>query len=473
MERGLASSGVWAVGGEMQRPNFEVPISTGGLARQQGDSKTDVAEHGGTEDHGEGLARPQLQHPVEDTREGLTVKHPEPSPDSQTQSFEPSQAEHARSQQAPSSPSPEKYRDIEAVCGSPPHHVVFQLRLSNSSSSPSKSPGSAKLSQNGGLLVTGLLEQSQNGKPGDDGRRAPAWQEGTTSAPPLFGREEAPNPPANIADGQVPVLRAAENVCEEGGRETFQCVLKLGDVSERNTFCSTQMPLVDRRNEAVPDGETVQKDSGEVLPSDGQQSRRQGITGGEEKQPPGGQSLEPPLTYAGVWAHEPQWRGTASQLPSGNQSQSLVALKGGRDEGAEDFEETRSHSSGRGVHPGPIPPPSTPTCSSGGEDRRSGEGLLKGQSPDERDGREEVEHGVPAEQAGKASQDRGEASGTESGETDLVPETEEMDDDESEEGCAREKAAVAREPALMASPCRASESPAVSSSQPLSQSQVF
>jgi hypothetical protein len=458
----------------MQRPNFEVPISTGGLARQQGDSKTDVAEHGGTEDHGEGLARPQLQSPVEDTREGLAVKHPEPSPDSQSQSFEPSQAEHARSQQAPSSPSPEKYRENEAVCGSPPHHVAFQLRLSNSSSSPSKSPGSAKLSQNGGLLVTGLLEQSQNGKPGDDGGGAPAWQEGTTSAPPLGVRREAPTPPAIVSDGQMSVLRAAE---KEGGRETFKCVLELGDVSERNTFCATQMPLIDRRNEAVPDGETTQTESGEVRPSDGQQSRRQGITGGGEKQPPGGQSLEPPLTYAGVWAHEPQWRGTASQLPFGNQSQSLAALKGGRDEGAEDrvpdSEETRSHSSGRGVHPGPTSPPSSPTCSSGGEDRRSGEGLLKGQSPDEWDGREEVEHGVPAEQAGKVGQDRGEASGTESGETELVPETEEMDDDESEEGCAPEKAAVAHEPALMASPCRASESPAVSGSQPLSQSQVF
>jgi hypothetical protein len=472
----VASVGVWAGGREIQRPNFEVPISIGGPARQQGDSKADVAEHRGTEDDGKGLPCP-LQNPVEESREALAVKHPEPSPDSQTQSFEPSQAVHARSQHAPSCSSPEKYRDNEALCGSPPHHVTFQLRLSNSSSSPSKSPGSAKLSQNGGLLVTGLLEQSQNGKSGDDNGRAPAWQEGTTSAPPLGVRRETPTPPANIFDGQISVLRAAEKVCEEGGRESFKCVLKLGDVSEHNTFCATEMPLVDRCNEMVPDGETVGKEFGEVGPSDRQQLQRPVLTGGEEKQPSGGPSLEPPLTYAGVWAHEPQWRGTASQPPSGSQSQSLVALKEGKDEGAEDrvpdSDETRSHSSGRGVNPGPTPPPSSPTCSSGGGDRRSGEGLLKGQSPDEWAGREKVEHGVPAEQAGKASQDRGEASGTESGETELVPETEEMDDDESEEGCDRGKAAVAREPALMASPCRASESPAVSGSQPLSQSQVF
>ena len=63
--------------------------------------------------------------------------------------------------------------------------------------------------------------------------------------------------------------------------------------------------------------------------------------------------------------------------------------------------------------------------------------------------------------------------GSDSGETELVPETEEMEEETEEQGGeGQEWPSPTHERALSTSPCRASESPIVAGSQPLSQSQV-
>ena len=108
---------------------------------------------------------PLFRTPVE-TEAGREANSPGHTPSSQTQSLYQSQGEQAGSQRTPGSTSQvEKDAKTGGRLGSSPQSrsVAFQLRLSNSSSSLSKSPGSEKLSQTGALMETGLRGQGELG----------------------------------------------------------------------------------------------------------------------------------------------------------------------------------------------------------------------------------------------------------------------------------------------------------------------
>ncbi|GAQ82488.1 hypothetical protein KFL_001130070 [Klebsormidium nitens] len=526
---------------------------------------------------------------------------PEHSPGSQTQSLFQSQAEQAGSQRTPGSKlSPGKSGGNDGHHGSPPSNLAFQLRLSGSSSSPSKSPGSEKLSQTGGglLFENGLRKQSRVMAHSESGRAVleggtteleagtetlnqglgalgvelrsqserASWriatfsqsggsllEGGTTELEGGSGRTEGevarvagetvelaggtaggPEDGKGVWEGGTAQVESgiaglqSKSMAAEGGSaeiedgmtERERGITEMPSFAadgaaraasaEHNLLFETRHAHVGRGLEltegfvsrALNNGDrpAVEKSGGPEALRTGERisgalSRGRNVTAERKThdfdedaanagKKEGALSLavaanKRPPSYAGVRACEPEWRETASAArgkPS-NQSHSLPGGKAQADAvctaAVPDSEEGGSQSSGRGVDPGATPPPSSKSCSRDDLPERGGELLPKEGTSTGADrlmyNRASAAVGIGRE----ANSGDGAETASESGETELVPETEETEEETEEQGCGQEKASLGREPALTASPCRASESPGMSGSQPLSQSQVF
>lgn len=532
-----------------------------------------------------------LPDPVQSGQEpSQDATPPEHSPGSQTQSLFQSQAEQAVSQRTPGTDlPPEKSGRNDGLYGSPSPNVAFQLRLSGSSSSPSKSPGSEKLSQTGGGLLESvtLRGQSRVLAYGESGRATPdggtaELGNGTEALKQGGGLFE--NESRRLSEGARRVAESSGGGMEggmtemEGGTErlegklardaggmanmagglagsehgkgelkdgteqmeggtaglesrrleaeggtadfehgrakgergTAEVLLTAANGAEGAAFTGKKLlsesreAHVTRRVELteglllqvrrIVDKSAVEKAGAPGTLSTGQRISGALSRGRNDPADPGTQNnnekaadmeegqgalslpeaaAERSLSHAEVRGYELELQNPVfpvRELPANHQSEPFSG--GGKRSdvvppgAALDSEEGGTHSSGRGVNPGATPPPSSKSCSRDDLPERA-----RGVVPDER--KPDKADRLLNNRASAANSEDGSETASESGETELVPETEETEEETEEQGCGQEKASLGREPTLAASPCRASESPGMSGSQPLSQSQVF